>query len=272
MFLSQATFGREPFGVEDTGLHDRVESYLDGLKRNGQICGEPLQAICDNMMVAYVYLVRPDSIAPRFHSRYAIDDLNKLRDVFGQEPVWRILADKIPKTFPDISDASALCMCSSGYDGESPFCFMETGSRIPSYLIPMDIDEREKFLFWSREFNRMERVWFCSGELEIPAYEQIASPTSLPARQGRELAALVGAALEKPVYYFLDRYYGRGAKEVDRCCPGCGAGWRRKSVDEYSRVPWNAPFRCDICRLVSKVADADYDDSYAHIGEFLPRD
>jgi predicted nucleic acid-binding Zn ribbon protein len=270
MLLGQATFGkaRSELDAEDTA--DKVDGYLAMLQKNGQICGDALRAVSNGDVVAYAYLTRPDSTSRKHHSRYGIKELDVLSALFGQPPSWKLLADDVPATFPDLHDSSALCLFTSAFDGESPICCIDTGERFPAYIVPIDDDERERMFFWSREYNRMDGIWFSSGELEIPAYEQMASPSSLLSKQGRELASQVESSLDIPVYYFLMRYYGRGEHETERRCPGCGKDWRYRTDNSKGNSFWSFPFRCAECRLVSQHADAAYDSSYAHIGEFQP--
>ncbi|MCA9211380.1 MAG: DUF2310 family Zn-ribbon-containing protein [Planctomycetales bacterium] len=270
MFLSQATFGKTPAGMDAEDIGDKIEGYLGMLQKNGQICGDPLHAISDGEVVAYAYEIRPDSTSRKHHSRYGIKELDELCGLFGRPPRWRLLSDDIPAAFRDVHDSSALCLFTSALDGQSPIRCIDTRDRFPAYLIPIDDDERERLFFWSREYNRMDGIWFSSGELEIHAYEQMASVSSLLSRQGRELARRVEAALDIPVYYFLMRYYGRGEHEGERLCPGCGMDWRYRTDSTAGNAFLNLPFRCAKCRLVSQYASADYDDSYAHIGEFQP--
>ncbi|REJ68419.1 MAG: hypothetical protein DWQ31_08335 [Planctomycetota bacterium] len=268
MFLKQVRFGPIPLGLDLEAIYDRLDEYLVLLQRNGQICGDPVRSVFGGYAVAYVYAVRPDSTQLRFHSSYGIDELNVLRSLFGCDPSWQLMADDVPGTFAELHEDSELCLVSSDYDGASPICFMSTGDRFPTYLVSIDDDERERLFFWSREYSRLQGIWLSSGELEASAYEQLASPTSLLARQGRQLAETVENALERPVFYFLMRHYGRGDHERDRRCPSCGGEWYRDLSRSEASNFWIFPFRCDDCRLVSHFANADYDDSYAHIGEY----
>ncbi len=268
MFLARATFGKSPEGVESEDIDDKLDGYFATLQKNGQICGDALHAKSNGEVVAFANLTRPDSWAHEHHSRYGIRDLEAICNVFGCNPSWEILVDDIPTGFPDIGNASALCLFTSAFNGRSPVCQIGTGDRFPAYMLPIDDDERERLFFWSREYNRMDGIWFASGELEIPAYEQMASPSSLLSQQGREIAACIESAIEIPVYYFLMRYYGRGERELDRKCPGCGNAWQNHDNTVQADSFWNFAFRCDPCRLVSQVADANYDDSHASIGEF----
>ena len=269
MFLAQATFGKPPQDAEQEDIADKLDSYFATLKKNGQICGDALHAKSNGDVIAFANLTRPDSSAREHHSRYGVKYLDEIINVFGRNPKWDILVDDVPTNFPDIRDSSALCLFTSAFDGQSPVCQIGTGDRFPAYMIPMDDDEREHMFFWSREYNRMDGIWFASGELEIQAYEQMASPTSLLSQQGRRIASCIESAIEIPVYYFLMRYYGRGEQELGRKCPGCGKAWRYHDTACQSAGFWNFPFRCVQCRLVSQVADANYDDSNASIGELL---
>lgn len=269
MYLSQADFGKVPSGLTEEAVHDRLDSYLESLRRNGQICGHAVRSVSAGSAVAYAYAVRPDSTSRQFHSRYALQDLKELCAVFGREPAWHLLADEVPTSFPSLSDISALCLDSADYDGDSPLCMVGTEVRLPMYLIPIDADERERLCFWSREYNRMLGIWYASGDLETRVYKQLALPTSGLAQKGRKLAAKVEAALNTPVYYFLMRHYGRSLEqERERLCPGCGKGWLQAPDISESVCRWEFPFRCEDCRLASEVASCFDEERLAHIGEF----
>lgn len=267
MYLSRVTFGVPSSPINFSEFDDPVTGYLISLRKNGQICGDFLHAFCSGTVVAYVKLVRPDALSQRYHSRYGLKDLARLVNIFGTEPTWQILEDHVPTSFPDIHASSSLFLFTTAFDDGSPVCCGDTGERLPVYLIPIDDDEREHLFFWSREYNHLDHIWLRSGELEIPAYQQLASPASGLAQDGRQLAKKVEAVLGIPTYYFLMRYYGRGEGETQRTCPGCNGQWL---IEEnlHSKPFWKFPFRCEKCRLVSQAADTDEDEELAHIGEF----
>lgn len=266
MFLFQANFGSVPSGVELEKIRDTLDEYLDSLKRNGQICGDFLHSVTEGKAVA-----RPDAVSESFHSIYGLKDLKILSDLFQQKPIWIPMSDAMPDAFPPTSDSSSLYLDPEYSDGSSPLRCGDTGEPLPTYLLPIDYNERERLYFWSRESNRMVGIEFSSGDLEIPAYEQLASPGSDLAKDGRRLAALVEGALNIPVYYYLIRYYGRGEEEPKRRGADCGGNWSVKLPKE-DHAFWRFPFRCDGCRLVSHLADAEAEGedelSLAKIGEF----
>jgi predicted nucleic acid-binding Zn ribbon protein len=268
MYLSQATFGPVPHGVDTAQAHDAVFGFLISLQKNGQLSGDFLQSLSGGKYVAFANLVRPDAARKQHHSQYALKELASIRELFGSEPSWRLLADHLPNSFHDFGTSSSLFLFSSEYDGESPLCCGDTGNRLPAYLIPIHDDERERLYFWSREYNRLDGVWLASGDLEIPAYRQLASPKSTLAKQGLALANSIERALGTPTYYFLMRYYGRGEREQYRRCPLCNGDWHVNQTTLGQRQFWHFPFRCVQCRLASQLADAAYDDQWAHIGEF----
>ncbi len=271
MYLSQANFGTSLPGTDQDLLFDLLDRYLHLLLKNGQICGGFVRAAKHGQYVAYAYAVRPDAISERFHSVYGREALAEIREVFQREPIWRLIDDTAPSSFPTFEESPWLYLFTSSDDGASPVCCGQTGDRMPAYLIPVSDDDRARLCSWSREYERMDGVWFASGELETAVHEQLASPNSGLARQGRDLARIVSDALHKPVYYYIVRHYGRGPEEYLRRCPGCGGPWYRgASPDEPKGEFWEFPFRCDPCRLVSNWAYAHDELDQAQIGEFVP--
>ena len=267
MYLARVTFGFPSPSDDLAEVDDLVTAYLANLRKNGQICGDSLHALCPDGFVAYTKLARPDAISHCYHSRYGLKDLARLVNIFGTEPTWHILEDNVPTSFPDIHASSSLFLFTTAFDDGSPICCGDTGEPLPAYLIPIDDNERDDLFFWSREYNRLDHIWLGSGDLEIPAYQQLASPASGLAQDGRRLAEKVEAALGIPTYYFLMRYYGREEGETQRTCPGCNGQWL---IEEnlHSKPFWKFPFRCEKCRLVSRLADTVDEDDFAYIGEF----
>jgi len=121
-------------------------------------------------------------------------------DLFGGDPTWKVVADEVPASFRTPTDCSAFCLFAADDDGNSPICDLDSGDRIPTYLLNLDDDQREHLYFWSRAYNRMDGIWFSSGDLELPAYEQLTSHDSGLSQDGRKLAAIVESSVNKPYY------------------------------------------------------------------------
>ncbi|MBI4750225.1 MAG: DUF2310 family Zn-ribbon-containing protein [Acidobacteria bacterium] len=267
MYLARVTFGFPSPSDDLAEVDDLVTAYLVSLRKNGQICGDFLHALCPDGFVAYTKLARPDAASRGYHSESGLEYLTHVISTFGKGPTWKFLENEVPMTFHDFRTSSFLFLFTSAFDGDSPICCGDTGHRVPTYLVPVTETEREDLFSWAGEYNHLDNIWLGSGELEIPAYQQLASLNSGLTQTGRQLAEKVEAALGIPTYYFLMRYFGRGKGEANRTCPGCNGQWliQENLQAEYF---WKFPFRCEKCRLVSQIADTDEDEELAHIGEF----
>ncbi|WP_425396310.1 DUF2310 family Zn-ribbon-containing protein [Aeoliella sp.] len=267
MFLSQVSFGNAPANLDLEQLEDNLTSYFESLRRNGQVCGDEVFGVSGGKVVAYAYLARPDSHLLKYFSPYTLEYQENLHSLLGDFPQWTVMEDDQPSTECTLPNDQPLCLFTSATSRESPVRILQSGQSVPLYCISIDPDERERLVFWAREYARLDGIWLACGELEIAAYEQLATPTSLLAQNARDFCATIEAAMNVPVYYFLMRHYGRGVDEVNRCCPACGGSWNSPDFDPNSADFWNLPFRCDKCRLVSPYACSD-EDTHAHIGEY----
>jgi predicted nucleic acid-binding Zn ribbon protein len=268
MYLAQITFGVPRQALPPDQLEDLILSYLIFLHKNGQITNDYLYTLSAGSYLAYANLVRPDALRQQYHSKYALTELERLQVTFGKNPDWQILTDQPSSEFHDFQTSTFLYLAPTP-DTISPVGCGDTGQRLPLYLIDIDIEQRDRLFLWTREYNRTDGLFMYSGELEIPAYRQLASPHSGLATEGRNYAGRIEAATGIPTYYYLTRYYGRGDAERDRTCPSCNGEWLLQENLSPPKTFWRFPFRCPHCRLVSHIADAAYDDEFATIGEFV---
>jgi predicted nucleic acid-binding Zn ribbon protein len=251
MYLSQAIFGT-PAALSDLSvIDDLIADYLTCLLKNGQIYADSLHARCSGSFIAYANLTRPDAALSHHHSKYGLDALAKIIEFFGTEPTWTVLADHVPTTFQNFRTSSFLYLYTSVCDRIAPIYCGDTGQCLPAYLVPIDDAEREQIFFWSQEYKRLDGIWLHSGDLELPAYEQLASPHSGLAECGRSLAQKIETALEIPTYYFLMHYDHQAGSELARKCPGCNSDWQVQQNIAPARKFWHFPYRCLRCRLVS---------------------
>ena len=153
-------------------------------------------------------------------------------------------------------------------DAASPLSCGDTGLPIPLYLLPITQQIRESLYFWARAYNYHDNIWLGSAALEVPAYKQLADPTSDLSATGRELCAEVERATEKPTFYFVHRYWGRNVGEAVRPCPLCGGKWHLSGSPKDRNLFHDFHFRCERCRLVSHCADSYDHERHARIGEF----
>ncbi|QQS42114.1 MAG: DUF2310 family Zn-ribbon-containing protein [Acidobacteriota bacterium] len=269
MFLARLTFGSDCGKPrERDALEDAAEWYLGALIRNGQIYGEYLFSWHDAMLVVYAHLARPDSLAARHNSEWARKSLDSVVEGFGHPPKCEIIEDDVPKRFPAWKRSDSFYLFTHAFDDKSPICSGDTGRPMPLYLLPLPELTRESIHFWSRSYNYHDYIWLDSAALEMPAYKQLADPTSNLSMRGRELCAEVERATNIPTYYYLKRYWGRNKGEAVRLCPGCGGEWHLSDGVVDERPFWDFHFRCERCRLVSHRADSYEDERHARIGEF----
>jgi predicted nucleic acid-binding Zn ribbon protein len=269
MFLVQIKFGSDGGDRQHReSLRDTAEYYLGSLLWNGQIYGDYLLAWSNAQLIGYARVTRPDSFARRYHSQWGVSGLNKLIEAFGCDPQWLILDDDVPKRFPAWRRSSSLYLFTHAFGDTSPVCCGDSDEPIPVYLLPIPDQDRQDLYSWSGSYKDLDNVWLVSGALEIPAYKQLADPTSELSVTGRELCARIEKATQKPTFYYLTRYWGRNDGEATRPCPLCGGEWRLSDQIEEIAPFHKFSFKCDSCRLVSHIAVSTEDERHARIGEY----
>lgn len=269
MFLAQITFGPcDSDSSQRESLRDAAEGYLASLLWNGQIHGDCLLAWSNAQLIGYTRVARPDSFAKRHHSQWGVSALNKLIEAFGRDPQWRIIDDDVPKRFPAWRRSSSFYLFTHAFNEASPVCCGDSGESIPVYLLPISDQDRQDLYSWSGSYKDLDNVWLASGALEIPAYKQLADPTSDLSVTGRELCARIEKATQKPTFYYLTRYWGRNDGEATRPCPPCGGEWRLSDQNADMSPFHKFSFKCDSCRLVSHIDVSTEDKRRARIGEY----
>ena len=265
MFIARVIFGRCPRGKRREDLVELAQYYLIDLLHNGQIRRYHLDW-CGGRLTGHIEVPRPDSFAKRFlpKDRHARERLEAVSRTFGRPPAWTLLSDDAPTRFPSWRSARFLYLHHGVLDEESsPVYRGDDAVPVPTYLLPAGA--RKGLGHWLESTRRHYWVWIDSHDLEIPAYEQLATTDSGLGTMGRKLCRSIERATGIPTYYFLKKYYARKGDE-DRPCPGCGRKWR---------LPADGPpcsrfiqFLCKRCRLVSEQGDDIASPRLARIGEY----
>jgi len=268
MILYKVIFG-------NVGKHKREEAenlvqyYISALLHNGQACGEYFTVLQKGNICAYVNLQGKDANSPQYHCIYGNKWLEKIEDIFGNKPIWKVIDDEIPQTIEDWDQAPFMYLFTRMNDWESPICRGDNGNPVPLYLLPGEHEDREKIYFWQRKYRDYDSIWMGCGELEIPVYKQLAAPGSELGLTGREICAYIEKATGVPTYYYLMRHWGRRKGEDQRACPACGQKWAQAYKAKMNDSPFHAfDFMCEPCRLVSHVSSACDDERHAVIGEW----
>lgn len=268
MIMAQVVFGAcKGTDKEFVERYDQACMYLGSLRWNGQLYSQELLDWCFDRLTAYVYLSDPKAIKNENHSESGLKELKRIRDLFGNYPRWTFLQSRKKYKSAEWQSAETLYLFTHLLDFTSPVCHGETGVPIPTFTIPIDYVSREDLLRWATSYRAHDTVQMDAGELEFPAYKQMAEPGSDLSKSGRELCFKIEQATQKPTYFYLNRYWGRKKGEENRLCPGCGNSWRvSKSPGEDKFHHFD--FRCEPCRLVSHIAPNFENKRHARIGEW----
>ncbi len=268
MLLARIIFADDKHSVERETLKDVAETYLATLLRNGHIHGDYFVAWSSGTLTAFTHVARPDALDEGHHSEWSLRDLNAVARAFGRRPECTIIDDDIPKEYPEWQSYSSLYLFTHAFDEASPVCCGDTGRPIPLYLLPISQDKREAIYFWSRSYNYHDNVWLESSTLEIPAYTQLADPTSDLSTKGRELCRVVEQVTKTQTFYYMQRYWGRIDGEALRPCPVCGGPWHLSEVATDDHPFHQFHFRCVRCRIVSHCGDSYDNEQNALIGDY----
>jgi hypothetical protein len=268
MIIAKIVFGRGRPTREVDHL-DLAESYLASLLRNGQINEYLLSS--SRSITAVVELPRPDALSAKYLSKVGRKELRRVRVAFRRPPSSSLITRPLRRRWPSWQSASALYLFTHAFDRQSPVCAFNLTDALPLYELPISGQLREDVRSWALSYRDLDRVWLGSGTLEMPAYRQLADPSSQLSSVGRDLCSKIGQATRRRTYYYLNRYYGRRRNDDARLCPGCGGEWRVSEQHRETTKFARFEFCCHRCRLVSHTASSPEGGRTARIGEFHPR-
>ncbi len=239
--------------VDDEAIGDAVDRLVEALQRNGQVLSEGWPIAREGRRVrAYVSIPEPGALHARRKSRWVSAARLGLRQAglrltrvtnLGSEPVaLDVCRHEAPSSY---------ILYTTGTSMESPLRCGECFDPVPLYRIPHtdECGTYEDIIFWRRNYQRFDGIWFASRAGERFAYRCLSRFDSELSAAGREVCERIRKLTGKRVYYYLYRHYGRSRNsERRRHCPSCQGEWL---LDE----PWHGcfDFRCDRCCLVSNI-------------------
>ncbi len=210
MLVARIEFGAAP---EKRSARSRLKaaaaSYLASLTKSGQICNSYLLAWTGGVLTAFTKIPRADSLAPQKHPKWQMTALEELTQAVGKSPEVTVIDDEAPRGIAHWKRSSFLFLSPDYFDDCSPLYSGDTGRVVPLYELTEPDELAESITFWSREYRHHYGVWLSSGELEIPAYEQVADVASRLSKLGREYCSQIETTTGIPCYYYLTRYWGR---------------------------------------------------------------
>ncbi len=254
MYVVELTFelpnGQAP---DREAVSDVVNGLLGSLRMNGQLSGVGWPIVLSPRGGRVIAMASDrNALDPAHHDldvRIAID---KALDLGLGYPQVAILGEEI--------DSDSVCTCASPASYilltsylsiESPLRCGDCDHPIPLYRIPhFSEGGYYPILEWQSAYQACDALLMETSSLEGEAILELSGAESSLSLHGRDVCGQITKLTGKPVYYFLYRDVGQNREqEKDRRCPSCDGPWL---LDK----PWHESFdfRCDVCRLVSKMA------------------
>lgn len=219
---------------------------------NGQVLG---QALTTRIPGGYRVLVRApakDALSEPHHSDMARKALSHV----SSKPLGKMKVRRIGRE-PDSDHQcpghpkAELILFADVYSVESPLRCAKCFGTLPLYTMPHnERGDQQDIVSWERAYRACNDLRPRKGSAQAFAYHEMENPESELSQSGVEICARLHAATGRHVWYYLTRARGLSLEaERERRCPRCGGEWL---LDK----PWHHrfDFRCDRCRLLSKLS------------------
>jgi len=232
--------------------HDAIWNVIWALERNGQLVPDANRPDYETDLGRRIVAFMPEStsLRPKRHSPTVQESIADLREAGVAAPRCRVLGPS-PDSRPvcTCASSSAMLLITDFLECEMPTRCGDCNGVVPFYRFPHTEKDGTygDILYWTELYRGFDSIWISSGAGERSAYAQLSHHDSELSWLGRAVCRAIGRRAGVPVYYYLNRYYGRSvAAERRRRCPSCGGAWLLKE-------PWLGifDFRCGRCRLVS---------------------
>lgn len=242
MYVYDLTFR---FRVDPLEYEFDFITYLSLLSGNNQTIYESMNvAGTDQVRVVRVCVPYQDSLEEKYYDAHTREAYDRLKEHLSEPIGVRFVG----------WDCSFSDECSTGAEAEdyvlrihpylrdlSPICCGHCGGHIPYYLLPTLSEETTKELTaWEVNYAAYDRLFTVSAIGEMSAHKMLSSVKSPLNQKGLAICRLLEAELNKPVYYYLYRFYGKQPGK----CPICGGDWK---TDAGSRFD----YQCEHCKIVA---------------------
>lgn len=234
---------------------EAIQDVLRALERNGQLVPDVTCPDVETRDGFRVFVLIPEATSLR-RSRYnqkVHEAIHKLDKCGLKAPTVRVLGRSL--------DSHPVCRCArpeslilstSFLTCELPLSCGTCAGIVPFYRFSPTFESGtyEDIIFWCYHYRAFDSIWIASGPGERLAYRELSRSDSELTKAGLDVCRTIEKSARRPVYYYLQRYYGRSVVvERKRCCPACDGTWLLKQ-------PWHDrfDFRCRRCRLLSNIA------------------
>ena len=249
MFVYDITFYPKEMKLDFAKLgydfESRMHDFLTLLSGNNQIIIEATNVVkVGERYIARVTTPFEDSLESKYDGKYVSLAREKVRALSKRQMKTVLVGEDytFPGNFPMDGDADYYVLrIHYKLRDLSPIQAGDSEEHIPLYLLPeLDDDTEWALKCWKNAYYVADDQFYHGVIGERSAHNMLSKADSKLNTRGRELCRKLETVLEKPVYYYLYRFYGKQSE----VCPICGAPWKTSEESNYD-------FRCDICKLVA---------------------
>ncbi|MCO7226181.1 DUF2310 family Zn-ribbon-containing protein [Pleionea sp. CnH1-48] len=252
MFVNQVDFYTK---VKSEDVVEQISSYLDDLRRNGQVIGDefPIVASAEGYST-YLMVPEEDSLQEQYNNQY----ITKAQKSLAEIGISHIDVKSLGREAESLSS----CQCESRtsyilYSSYScvaglPLLCGDCFHYVPLYKVKLPEDELEPhdILCWEKDYQCCDSLQMRCQVGERFGIREISRFDSALTKVGFDICESLKKSTGLPVYYYLYRYNGRSyASEIKRKCPKCDGDWLREEQ-------WHGrfDFECKECLLLSNIA------------------
>lgn len=248
MYRAIANFSYQNFETDPVTL---IGQIINEWRDNGQIIGREFGVTFhEDHFQVQVAIPEQESLLPKWNNMLVAEAQAQAEEAGVKFASFEILgrdyqADETGKC----DEANFLILYTTHLDSCSPLRGKDL-KPVPIYRLTQDLPYFGRSLIqWQENWQACDQLQMNGDILEAQALAQISEVQSPLTTQGRELAALLEAEIEMPVYYYLYRLGQDKNFEHQRKCPHCGGEW--KLPEPLYEI---FHFKCERCRLVSNIS------------------
>ena len=222
-----------------------ITDYLCSLSGNNQIIFETINISgTDNMRIVRVTVPYEDSLDEKYYDIYTKEALQRLSPHLTKPIEKKYVGDDF--TYSDDvatgKDAEHYVLCIHPHMRDmSPICCGHCIGNIPYYLLPtLSEDTVRDLTSWETNYAAYDKLFYVTGIGEIGAHKMLSNMSSRLNQKGLFVCRILEKELNKPVYYYLYRFYGKQPSK----CPICGGDWKQNEEALFD-------YKCDKCKIVA---------------------
>ena len=134
MIQVEINFGRDRSSDREE-LENAAESYLGTLHGGGQLCGDDIVTWIDDELVVTTRMTGLGAEKRASHTKWGLEKLKKVKELFGGEPRWTIRDDEKPKRNVSWKGARELVLFTCAFDLKSPIYRADRSESRDGFLV-----------------------------------------------------------------------------------------------------------------------------------------